>query len=219
MIFPLHLVKWEDQNNRYLMAKSVDNWLSLGDGLTGFSLTGASSMNSLINRPESAFGNITELLATRITPNTFYYEGFWPCGETPPAAASAMQDWVIQSWDNKINVFPAVDDTHIDSIAFYNLRAEGAFLISSQRVNGTTQFIQIESLAGEPCILQTDIPPPYKTDPPNVVIKILANGDLLIGLEVNQTVVITSASSSSCCDFVISPVIGDPSMYNFWGFH
>jgi len=38
--------------------------------------------------------------------------------------------------------------------AFYQLRTEGAFLVSAQRKNGKTQWIAITSEAGEPCRLK-----------------------------------------------------------------
>ena len=41
-------------------------------------------------------------------------------------------------------------------ISLHHLRVEGAFLVSAVRENGYTKFIEVKSLAGEPCILQTD---------------------------------------------------------------
>jgi alpha-L-fucosidase 2 len=38
--------------------------------------------------------------------------------------------------------------------AFKDLRPEGGFSISASRKNGKTQFVNIESLAGEPCTLK-----------------------------------------------------------------
>jgi hypothetical protein len=43
-------------------------------------------------------------------------------------------------------------------VAFHNFRAKGAFLLSAKRTAGATQFIQVQSLAGEPCSIQTDMP-------------------------------------------------------------
>jgi hypothetical protein len=41
--------------------------------------------------------------------------------------------------------------------SFFNLRTEGAFLVTAMRKEGKTQFIHIKSLAGAPCIIQTDL--------------------------------------------------------------
>jgi hypothetical protein len=59
---------------------------------------------------------------------------------------------LLQSWGNKIRVFPALPDAW-DTVAFHNLRAEGGFLISARRIRGVTIFVRIMSLAGEPCVV------------------------------------------------------------------
>ena len=64
---------------------------------------------------------------------------------------------LIQSWGNTIRVFPATPSSWKDA-SFYQLRAEGAFLVSAKRENGKTRFIHVKSLAGEPCIIQSDFP-------------------------------------------------------------
>jgi alpha-L-fucosidase 2 len=126
-------------------------------------------MSALMQRHEAAFGNITFLLDKYIQPNTMYYEGnHFPCGETPPAAAGALQDLLLQSWDENIHVFPSVDDDKLRQVSFYEFRTEGAFLVSARRENGTTMFVQITSLAGEPCVLKTDMMPPLYADPPSI---------------------------------------------------
>jgi len=62
---------------------------------------------------------------------------------------------MFQCWSGVIRVFPAMPTNWKDA-SFYHLRAEGAFLVSAVRENGQTKFIEVKSLAGEPCILQTD---------------------------------------------------------------
>jgi alpha-L-fucosidase 2 len=59
---------------------------------------------------------------------------------------------LLQSWGNRIRVFPALPENWKD-VAFHDFRAEGAFLISASRKNGTTLFVRIKSLAGEPCVI------------------------------------------------------------------
>jgi hypothetical protein len=49
-------------------------------------------MNVIFGRREAALTNLTYLLDSYILPNTFYNEGEnGECGETPPAASSAIQ--------------------------------------------------------------------------------------------------------------------------------
>ena len=87
--------------------------------------------------------------------NTLYRES-GPVIETPLSGAQSIHDMLLQSWGGKIRVFPAVPDAWQD-VAFDGLRTEGAFKVSANRKAGKTEFIQVKSLAGEPCILVTDI--------------------------------------------------------------
>jgi alpha-L-fucosidase 2 len=66
------------------------------------------------------------------------------------AAATALQEMMLQSHGNKIEVFPAIPDAWKEA-SFTNLRAEGAFLISAVRSEGLTQWIEIFSEAGGQC--------------------------------------------------------------------
>ena len=46
------------------------------------------------------------------------------------------------------------------------LRAAGAFLVSSKRVGNITQFVRFVSKAGSDCVLRSDMPSPWTSDPP-----------------------------------------------------
>lgn len=82
-----------------------------------------------------------------------------PVIETPLSGAQCIHDMLLQSWGGKIRVFPAVPSQWKD-VQFKDLRTEGAFLVSAVRKGGKTSFIRIKSLAGEPCILRTDMANP-----------------------------------------------------------
>ena len=75
------------------------------------------------------------------------------CGsviETPLSGAQSIHNMLIQSWGDKIRIFPAIPDQWSD-VTFHNLLTEGAFLVSAVRKDGVTKFVHIKSLAGEPC--------------------------------------------------------------------
>jgi len=70
---------------------------------------------------------------------------------------------LIQSWSDPakdesgpIRIFPAVPSEWKD-VEFRDLRTEGAFLVSARREHGNTTWVHIKSLAGEPCLILTDI--------------------------------------------------------------
>ena len=154
-VFPLHIVSGETEEEWALINKSLRHWLSLEGDLRGFSFTGAASIAATLGLGDTALQCLRTLLHM-ITPNTMYKEA-GPVIETPLAGAEALQDMLLQSWGDRIRVFPAVPEEWQDA-AFHQLRAEGGFLISAVRKEGMTSFIRVKSLAGEPCLIQSDLP-------------------------------------------------------------
>jgi len=90
-----------------------------------------------------------------LTPNTFYSERENPTFESPISSSRSMLDMMLQDWGETIRVFASMPSSWKNA-SFYHLRTQGAFLVSAVRENGHTQFIQIKSLAGEACTIQTD---------------------------------------------------------------
>jgi len=82
--------------------------------------------------------------------STFTYRPFTLEGNF--AAALGVQEMLLQSRGGTIRIFPAIPDDWKD-VSFTTLRAEGAFLISAQRVGGVTQRVEIVSEKGGPCRL------------------------------------------------------------------
>jgi len=65
------------------------------------------------------------------------------------AFAGAINEMLLQSYNNRIRVFPAVPKEW--TIAFAQMRAAGAFLITSEYEQGTIPYIAIQSEFGGPC--------------------------------------------------------------------
>ena len=78
--------------------------------------------------------------------------GFINTMEAGTGAASAIMEMLLQSWGGKIRLFPCVPETWGD-VSFTTLRAEGAFLISASYRDGTTEWLQITSEAGNNCVV------------------------------------------------------------------
>jgi len=207
-----------------LAVTSIDHWIGLTGGLTGFARAGVSSMNTLLGRPVAAYTNITWLLENWIKPNTMYSEcEFCPCGETPLAAASAIQDMLLDSYNNSIHVFPGTDTSVMQDVSFYQLRAQGAFLVSAALDNsGLVTFVQVESLAGEPCTVTANIPLPWAVYPPSIKLQFTnKNTANLVNFGKGDVVIIYNSSGNVIGDplFTIKPSEGIPAQYNFWGTH
>lgn len=151
-IFPLHLIGSETEDERALIAASLQHWLAKEGDLRGFSMTGAASIAAAIGRGDEALRLLQALLLI-IKPNTMYKEA-GPVIETPLAGAESIHDMLLQSWGGKLRVFPAVPEAWPE-LAYHDLRAEGAFLVSAVRRDAATQWIRVKSLAGEPCRIKT----------------------------------------------------------------
>ena len=185
-IFPLYLLRWDQPADRDLITRSFDHWLSLPQRFRGYSWTGAASIAASIGRPDAAAGYLSRLLEQTdfpILPNTMYREA-GPVIETPLSAASSLHDLLLQSWGGTLRVFPGVPKAWPD-VAFHDLRAQGAFLVSAVRREGKTRFVRIESLAGEPCRVATDIVEPRLE--PAVPMRRMKDGTLELRLRRGQS--------------------------------
>lgn len=209
-IYPLHLVNWDQEENRAKIKQSIDVWAKLSAGLgedlprSGYAPIGAMMLYSSIGNADYTLRCIEKLLyhehsyfkKTRpsIWASTMYRE-FGPVLETPLFFANALQETFLQSWGGTIRVFPSVPDEWNDLI-FHNMRTEGGFLVSAERENGATKWIQITSLDGQPCQLKTDLKLDYNQ---------LPNGSYIIPIENGETRLLKSEAASNA---VVRPLPG-----------
>ncbi len=199
-LYPLYQIHPDDPANRDLVVKSVKHWHSIDDGkaLTGYSFTGAASLFASLGMGDEAAGELGKFLARNpgksiLHSNTFYTElgGRNPVIETPLNAASATMDLLLQSWGDKIRVFPAVPTSWKDA-SFRDLRAVGGFLVSAVRSEGQTLWVAIRSEAGENCVLKVpdwDSPVEVRADRPPEITTI-APGEYRIDLRKGEEVLI-----------------------------
>ena len=219
-IFPLHVLNVEDQpDQRPLMEKSLSHFLSFQGDDCMFKFTGAASLYAALGDGNDALKCLNRALEPQakgptVTPNTLYSENGWPTFESPISAQRAILDMLIQSWGDKIRVFPACPDTWKDA-AFYDLRAEGAFLVSAKRSRSKTLFVAIKSLAGEPCRLKTDLAEPIVAEGiPQSRIK-RVNGLLEIDLKKGEHAVLHTREVQT--PFTIEPITQQTGLPNAWG--
>jgi len=156
MIYPYCEITWDQPENRDLIRRSFDHWTSGRRNVHAWSQAYQSSVCSFMGDGEGALRHMKRSLNSfQISPNTMHQPGGNPCSETYGATCRMLQDMLIQSWGDKIRVFPGVPQKWEDAV-FHNLRAEGAFLVSAVRKEGKTAWVHVHSLAGEPCVLQVN---------------------------------------------------------------
>ncbi len=202
--------------NRAALTKSLSHWLGFTGAQQGYTFTGSGSMYAVLGNGDRALAQLGTLLARFVQPNTMYREA-GPVIETPLSGAQTMHDMVVQSWGGTIRVFPGVPSAWAD-VTVHNLRTEGAFLVSAARRAGSTQFVRVKSLAGEPCrVAPGNLAAPFDVQSLSgggaVTWQQNADGTLQLGLARGDDVVIVTKGTTP--DLTIAPVAGDNKRY--WG--
>ncbi len=156
-IWPLHLLDVANATLHAVARNSINLWLATPEADSMFYRPAASAMNVILQQNAAAFDNVTFLLHNRIEGSTFYREGSQgSCTETPYAAAWAVGDWLLQSFNTTalssppgqrvIHFFPGIDPViplagapydaapaRAATASFWRLAAAGGVLASGRR--------------------------------------------------------------------------------------
>lgn len=165
-IYPFHELTWD--KDRGLIDRSINTWILRGHGAwVGFSWPWAASLAALVGRSTLALTLLLDYTNRFITEDTLMFQGpVEECdltvhgfGRMPTLEAGfgfvdALQNMLIQSYDGVIRVFPAAPPAW-DSASFWHLRTEGAFLISAQRKEGKTEFVELISEKGGTAVVRS----------------------------------------------------------------
>jgi alpha-L-fucosidase 2 len=215
MIYPFYEYTYDDPQQGALIDKSLKHWLSYSEAYRGYSWLAAASMTAMKGDGDTAVEYIFKSLDHErypALPNTLYLESS-PVIETPLLAARSIQDLILTSYHDVIRVFPAAPSAW-SNMAFHNLRTDGAFLVSAKRQDGVTQFVRLESLAGEPCKVKTGINSPVKTYGNRTFnVTDLGNGIVRIDLKKNEWAILYTGSLPDL-EIAQVPVIDHT---NYWG--
>ncbi len=163
-VWPLHIGDLPDPAWYSVAQRSIDTWLNDPASDSEFFRPVASKMSTLLSRPGAAYGNISILINNLlfVQSNTFYKESGGPCTETPYAAAWAISELLLQSWNTSLDIFPAVPDVMVKysggdgsglvglaDASFFRVRAMGGFVVSATRavlVNNATHIISTPAM-------------------------------------------------------------------------
>ncbi len=143
--------------DRRTIAASLDQLASLGTKeWCGYSFSWAAAMEARAGRAEDAWRYLDIYLKAFILRNGFHANGdqtrtgysnftYRPFTlEGNFAAAQAIHEMLLQSWNGRIRVFPAVPAAWMDA-SFTDLRAEGGFAVSARREGGRTTELRIRA--------------------------------------------------------------------------
>ena len=151
MIYPYHMLDWNDGAERAKAELSIDRW----QGDQGYSRTGKAAMLASEGLGDRALEQFEVLLSDFLKPNTLYAES-GPVIETPLAGTSTLHEFYLQDWGDRIRIFYGCP-TEWEDVSFRNMRAAGAFLVAAERKGGRTDGVKVFSEKGNTCRLQTDM--------------------------------------------------------------
>lgn len=223
--YPLHIMDVDNPETKEFLEKSIAHWLTIGEGkgLAGYSYTGSSSLYALLGNGEKAYRQLAHFInepigISLLLPNTLYVEsdGKNPVIETPLSASTALAEMMIQSWGDKIRIFPAIPDSW-STCCFRNLRAEGAFEVSAQRQDGKTSWVKIHSCKGKPCIVSIkDWKSAYAANATaGIIVTPRGNGLFEVNLKAGESVTLTETQQYHDTAFHYALPISDAT--NFYG--
>ena len=221
-IFPLYEMNTDEQPARVpLMKQSIEHFTSFNGDDCMFKFNGASSLWAAVGDGDSALKYLNRSLiilnprsGPTVTPNTLYSENGWPTFESPIASSRSELDMLLQSWGGKIRVFPAFPSSWKDA-SFYNLRAEGGFMVSAAKKEGVTNFVSIKSLAGEPCIIKTDMKGTVKLLAAKTVRMVQKDGLINLTLPKGEEAVLYTGTKPTT--FEVTPLSIRKEEGNSWG--
>jgi hypothetical protein len=223
MIYPLGILTNDTPENEALIRKSIEYWIGLsGTDKAAWSYSWTASAYAYIEDGNTAYKYLKGYFnfAHRqhywelpgIGDNTMYRE-VGMCSETPFSFNKSVNDMLIQSHDDVINIFPALPDVWKDA-SFMNLRTEGAFLVTAARENGSTKFFTIESLAGEPCVVKSDIKVDSLLTSSEVKITKRSEYVFSVAIQKNQRITFYKSGTSN---FKLTNIAKDGVENNYWG--
>lgn len=147
----------QGEKEREAVRATVRQLIDEGSGAwVGYSFTWAASLAARAGFSDDADRLLTDFERAFVTRNGFHVNGdqtksglsgftYRPFTlEGNFLLMDAIHEIYLQSWGDKIRIFPSVSDTWNDA-SFTNLRAEGGFKVSAVRKNKQTQKVTITS--------------------------------------------------------------------------
>lgn len=160
-IYPLGLIRWEDgPEAREIIKNSIATLDSIGPAnWMGYSYAWLASLKARAKDGEGASLALRIFAKAFCSKNSFHLngdqtnEGYSNAHYRPFtlegnfAFAGGLQEMLLQSYAGTIEIFPAIPHDWND-LDFENLRAQGAFLVSASRKNGSIRRVRIYSEKG-----------------------------------------------------------------------
>jgi len=200
-IYPLDLLDVNDEQDKNIIDNSLKRLEEIGTrAWCGYSFSWMASLYARAYQADKAVKQLEIFASNFCSPNSFHLNGDQKGGqysgftyrpftlEGNLAFAQGVQELLLQSRNGYIQAFPAVPQSWKD-VAFNNLRAEGAFLVSGNKENGVPTKVKV--YAEKAGVLRIKLP--FKTyvvrDIPVEIVKMGDDGIVEVSLKKRQTIV------------------------------
>jgi alpha-L-fucosidase 2 len=205
---------YENPEQRKIMEASLYVLMLRGTGeWMGWTFSEAAKLCLLMHRPAKANHLMKEFVDCFIHENTFDLEGsnydsafnmhetYGVTVEGDMMFADTLMFFACHSLKDTIYVFNSMPDSWQD-VSFWHFRTEGAFLVSSERRNGQTQFISLISEKGGTAKIVSDL---------GVEVNVYCNGTPVACQIVNQRVVFDTKEGE---EYIICSKYHEPESLN-----
>jgi alpha-L-fucosidase 2 len=149
------------KRDKEIIQNTLENLIEHGsDWWTGYSFSWLGNLQARAQNGPGAVKALRTFATCFCLPNSFHVNGdqsgtaksnytYRPFTlEGNFAFAAGVQEMLLQSHGPAILIFPAIPDAW-KNVEFRNLRAQGAFLVSARKKDGTVKVVEIKSLKGE----------------------------------------------------------------------
>jgi alpha-L-fucosidase 2 len=200
-IFPLAILDINKESDKNIIESSLKHIQQKGTrAWMGYSFSWMASIYARSYEADSAVKQLQIFASNFCSVNSFHVNGDQKGGEYSDATyrpftlegnfafAEGIHELLLQSRSDVVEVFPAVPQSW-KNVSFNNLRAEGAFLMSAKKENGTIKSVKIVSEKGG--LLKLKLP--FKTwivkNIPRSAIKITDKNIAIINMRKGQSIV------------------------------
>lgn len=163
MVYPYGEYDFETEKYKDVINLTFEKWIKRQEEkfFAGFCTAGAMSLYALKGEGD----NVLKRFDYYFNSNDFTFNGMYtdtifkgrnsPVFETPIGIVRGIQEMLLFYKKDAIHLFPAIPSGWNDA-EFKNMRTVGAFFVSARYENGKVTRAEIESLAGEECIVKYD---------------------------------------------------------------
>ena len=204
-IYPLGLLSPDNISDKNIITNSLRHLEKMGTRLwCGYSFSWAACLYARAKEADNAAKMLNIFAGNFVSVNSFHLNGDQKGGEYSDfkyrpftlegnfAFAQGLQEMLIQSYNEYIEVFPAIPSDWKD-VEFKTLRTEGAFLVSAKKQHGVVEQVQLVAEKGG----TTKLKLPFKTFiasvKKNCVVKNTGDGFVTLTFAAGGMVVIKNA--------------------------